>query len=237
METQSKPVSVAPCWNCGADPAGAHFCPSCGRVQPLDASASYFAFLGLPEKLALDQQELEQRFHSLSWKLHPDNFVRSSQRERELSLERSSVLNDAYRTLHQPIARAEYLLARAGLRKQGASRQAAPPELLEEVFQLNESLDEWRRAREEGGVGSALVASLRQAARDFTARLAAADEALQAAFLQWDAAVDAAAGRAEREALLSRMNDILNRRSYLRNLVADVSRELDGQLSSGVDSK
>ena len=74
-------------------------------VQPLPAGASYFAFFGLPQKLTIEPASLEGQFHMLSWKLHPDNFVRASEYERSLSLERSSQLNDAYRTLREPIAR------------------------------------------------------------------------------------------------------------------------------------
>src|SRR2546430_16031698 len=85
--------------------------------------------------------ELEQKFLQMSWKLHPDNFVNATEQERELSLKRSSELNDAYRTLRDPIARVEYLLAIEGERKEGEKKQQAPPELLEEVFELNESLD------------------------------------------------------------------------------------------------
>jgi molecular chaperone HscB len=225
-QTKSKPTVVAPCWDCGADTAGAHFCPACGHVQPLSAGVSYFAFLGLPEKLLVDDDALEQRFHTLSWKLHPDNFVRAGERERELSLERSSVLNDAYRTLRDPIARVEYLLGRAGLRKEGTSRQTAPPELLEEVFELNESLDELREARQAGGDTSGLLERLKQAERDFTTQLAASDEVLRGIFREWDAALEAGANEAERLALMSRMNETLNRRSYLRNLVGGVTQEL-----------
>jgi molecular chaperone HscB len=225
-QTQSKPTIVAPCWNCGADAGNAHFCSACGRVQPLISGVSYFAFLGLPEKLLVDDDALEQRFHSLSWKLHPDNFVRAGERERDLSLERSSVLNDAYRTLQDPIARVEYLLGRAGLRKEGTSRQTAPSELLEEVFELNESLDELREARQAGGDTSVLLQRLTQAERDFTAQLAGSDEVLRGIFREWDAALDAGASEAERLVLMSRMNETLNRRSYLRNLVAGVTQEL-----------
>ena len=139
------------CWNCSAATGGAHFCPACGKIQPLPRGADYFAFFGLPRKLAIDLADLEQRFHSLSWKLHPDNFVRASEDERQLSLDRSSQLNDAYRTLRDPVARVEYLLGLAGMRKEGQKKQQAPPELLEEVFELNESLDELREARASGG--------------------------------------------------------------------------------------
>src|ERR1700687_5750043 len=102
------------CWNCSAATGGEHFCPACGKIQPLPRGADYFAFCILPRKLMIDWADLEQRFHSLSWKLHPDNFVRASEDERQLSLDRSSQLNDAYRTLREPVARAEYLLGLAG---------------------------------------------------------------------------------------------------------------------------
>ena len=144
-------ATSATCWSCCAATGGAHFCAACGKIQPLPRGADYFAFFGLPRKLTIDLADLEQRFHSLSWKLHPDNFVRASEDERQLSLDRSSQLNDAYRTLRDPVGRVEYLLGLAGMRKEGQKKQQAPPELLEEVFELNESLDELREARESGG--------------------------------------------------------------------------------------
>ena len=102
-------------------------------------------------KLVIDPEELERRFHQLSWKLHPDNFMRASEREREMALARSSQLNDAYRALRDPVSRVEYLLSSAGMRREGQHKQQAPPELLEEVFELNESLDQLREARQAGG--------------------------------------------------------------------------------------
>ena len=145
-----------------------------------------------------------------------------------MSLERSSQLNDAYRALRDPVARVEYLLALEGMRKEGATKQQAPPELLEEVFELNESLDELRSARaahEAGGEMAALRKRLEDAAHGFEERLAEVDAQLMAAAKEWDATVDsgdAAAGRA----VLGRMNEILNRRSYIRNLVRGVTQEL-----------
>ena len=105
---------------------------------------------------------LEQKFLQLSWKLHPDNFVNTNEREREMSLQRSSKLNDAYRVLRDPVARVEYLLELEGLRKEGEHKQQAPPELLEEAFELNESLDELREAK---SAGANLDALNHQAAR------------------------------------------------------------------------
>ena len=225
-QTRTDAPAAAKCWSCQKAVDGRHFCPACGKVQPLPAGTDYFAFFGLPQKLALDADELEAQFHKLSWKLHPDNFVRASEYERELSLERSSQLNDAYRTLREPIARVEYLLLHLGLRKEGTTKQQAPPELLEEVFELNESLDELREARAEGGDVTILRPRLDTAQQNFQQKLAEVDAELAAVGREWDAALDANADAAKRAAVLARMNEILNRRSYIRNLVASVQKEL-----------
>ncbi|MBI3669151.1 MAG: Fe-S protein assembly co-chaperone HscB [Acidobacteria bacterium] len=227
--TQANATTSSTCWSCRAATAGQHFCPACGKIQPLPRETDYFAFFGLPRKLHLETAELEKRFHRLSWKLHPDNFVRAGEYERDLSLDRASQLNDAYRALRDPISRVEYLLAREGMRKEGENKQQAPPELLEEVFELNESLDELRSARQAGGDGNAMAAlrsRLEAEQRNFEERLREVDADLDGVFSQWDAAIDAGAGEAARKKLMIRMNELLNRRSYIRNLVANVQREL-----------
>jgi len=169
---------------------------------------------------------LEQKFLQLSWKLHPDNFVNASDAERELSLRRSSELNDAYRVLRDPVARVEYLLEIEGQRKEGEKKQQAPPELLEEVFELNESLDELREAKACGGDLSDLKDRLESAQNNFREKLDELDAQLQSVARAWDAALDASGSVETRKELMARMNELLNRRSYLRNLVANVAKEL-----------
>jgi len=228
---QTNTAASQACWSCQAPATGAHFCPACGKIQPLPAGADYFAFFGLPQKLTIDAGTLESQFHKLSWKLHPDNFVRASQFERTLSLERSSQLNDAYRALRDPIARVEYLLLHLGLRKEGTTKQQPPPELLEEVFELNESLDELREARADGGDVASLRRSLAAAQANFQEKLEEVDAELATVCREWDIALDkhaddAPVDEAQRKVLLARMNEVLNRRSYIRNLVASVASEL-----------
>jgi len=226
-KTQAQAITGSICWSCKAPVDGAHFCASCGKVQPLPPGTDYFGFFGWPQKLTIDPALLEDQFHKLSWKLHPDNFVRASEEERNLSLDRSSQLNDAYRTLRDPIARIEYLLLWLGLRKEGTTKQQALPELLEEVFELNESLDELREARAEGDDVDALRGRLVEEQSNFKEKLEGVDDELQAVAREWDAALGANANDAARDALLARMNEILNRRSYIRNLVASVQKELE----------
>jgi molecular chaperone HscB len=228
--TQSKfgAAPVMKCWSCNVITSGGHFCAACGKIQPLPGGADFFAFLELPQRLSFEAPELEAQFHKLSWKLHPDNYVRASEFEKNLSLERSSQLNDAYRTLRDPVSRVEYLLELHGLRKEGATKQQAPPELLEEVFELNESLDELREARADGGDTASLFARLADAEKNFQGKLEAVDADLAAAGREWDAALGAS-DEARPKAVLVKLNDLLNRRSYIRNLTVGVQKELTGE--------
>src|ERR1700710_800397 len=138
-------TSTAPtlqvCRDCGGGaPVDAHFCPPCTKILSSGRHGDYFSFLGLPRKLNLDPADIEQRFRTLSRQFHPDYFYNATPAERRASLERSSYLNDAYRTLKEPIARVEYLLQLEGFvaRSPEEATKQVPPALLEEVFALNE---------------------------------------------------------------------------------------------------
>ncbi len=227
MSTQP-PITNPPlvCWNCHERTIGTHFCPGCGKLLQLPQGSDYFAMFELPRKLWIEMSALEQKFLQLSWKLHPDNFVGATEQEREISLQRSSELNDAYRTLRDPIARVEYLLAIEGTRKNGENKQQAPPELLEEVFELNESLDELREAKAEGSDTASLRHRLEAAEKNFEEKLKDVDSALQSKAREWDNAIEAGAGEPDRGKIMAQLNELLNRRSYIRNLVVNVQKEL-----------
>ena len=187
---------------------------------------SYFDLFEVPRKLWIEMSALEKKFLELSWKLHPDKFVNASPEEQELSLKNSSELNDAYRVLRDPVARVEYLLELEGMRKEGEHKQQAPPELLEEVFELNESLDELREAKASGSDLASLKSRLELAERNFQEKLGEVDVRLHEVAGQWDAAVDAEASDSDRKGIMVRLNELLNRRSYIRNLVINVAKEL-----------
>jgi molecular chaperone HscB len=186
----------------------------------------HFSLFGLPRKLWIEMSTLEKKFLELSWKLHPDKFVNASPADQELSLKGSSELNDAYRALRDPVARVEYLLELEGMRKEGEHKQQAPPELLEEVFELNESLDELREAKTSGSDLSSLKHRLESAEKNFQQKLGEVDAQLQKTAQQWDAAIDASASDTDRKGIMVRLNELLNRRSYIRNLVTNVQKEL-----------
>ncbi len=142
---------TAPCWNCQADPGDGSFCQGCGKIAARALNATLFDVFGLPPSYDLDLGEVERRYRELSLKLHPDRFAQAPARERRLSLEQTSALNEAYRTLKDPVRRAFYLLKLQGVNLEDeatAERAKMPMDFLEEVMTLRESLDGARRSKD-----------------------------------------------------------------------------------------
>jgi molecular chaperone HscB len=203
-----------------------------------DAEQTYFDMFSLPRKLTIDTTALERDFYKLSRQLHPDLYARKSAEEQAWSLRQSSLLNDAYRTLKDPVARTAYVLKLEGIRMEDentenqdrhAKQNRVPADLLEEVFELNMQLEEMRANLKMGEDDPALRGDLERAQVQFKAMLASVDEDLGRAWAAWDAAMDAnddAARGKQKDAMVV----MLDRRSYLRNLL----REVDGVLTSGV---
>jgi molecular chaperone HscB len=159
--------------------------------------SDFFEAFGMERKLALDPKDLETRFYALSRKLHPD--LRRNPAERAEAEEATAVLNDAYRTLRDPIARAEYLLKQEGFDIGEQSTKDVPPELLEEVFELNMALEE---------ADAPQIASFQKRFGEMRTQL---DAEMQGAFTQWDATQS-------RDALAA-VRGLLNRRKYITNLI------------------
>jgi molecular chaperone HscB len=243
ISTKPLPEETHSCWSCGAMRA-AHFCASCGRVQP-PAPVDYFAFFGLPPKLNLDVTALEKDFYELSRRLHPDLNATAGSQEQQWSLEQSSMLNDAYRTLRDPIKRTEYLLHLEGVALEEQSKnateqaratgeikkQAVPPDLLEEVFELNMELEELRANRKMGEDDPALIAEIGKQKLALEAKHDALIQELQTYWTDWDSLIErnhgSKAPAEERAKITAKMVDVLNRRNYIRNLVRDVSAALE----------
>lgn len=221
-----RPASVLECRNCGAGaPRDEHFCPQCSRILALGRHGDYFAFFGIPHRLTIDLPDLERRFRELSRKFHPDFFYNATPAERLASLERSSYLNDAYRVLRNPAARVEYLLSVEGLPPARSEQGTAhvPPALLEDVFTLNEELDEIRESREEGTDPGALRARLAEASTPIVARRQAHEQQMADLIARWDRS-EAAAPEARRT-ILEALREQLLERNYINNLFAAIDRE------------
>src|SRR5713226_10375258 len=190
------PETIAPtvqiCRSCGGGaPVDVHFCPQCTKILTLGRHGDYFSFLGLPRKLTIAASELEQNFRLLSRQFHPDYFYNATPAERRASLERSSYLNDAYRTLKQPISRMAYLLEIEGVwtpadKTEGGGSKQVPPALLEEVFALNEELDEVRELRASSAPPESWRPRLQQAAQPIEAKRDEHERQLTKLAARWD---------------------------------------------------
>lgn len=202
------------CWQCGSDDAGSLFCRYCNSLQA--PVPDYFDFFGLERRLNVDPDDLQKKFYSLSRVLHPDRYGRASDRERKFSLEASSILNDGYRVLRDPVKRAEYFLKENGFDIGEQRSRDVPPELLEEVFELNMALDELKSGDKD------VIPQLEESREKFNALLAETDDELNAAFALHDSLETAA----ERRHVLQQLRGILNRRRYIRNLVSEVDKQL-----------
>jgi molecular chaperone HscB len=188
----------------------------------------FFSFLGLARKLTIDAADLEQRYRALSRQLHPDYFYNASAAERRASLEKSSYLNDAYRTLKNPVSRIEYLLKLENqVEREGVGRATAPPPaLLEEVFTLNEELDEIRELRDAGAPVLEVRARLDRARQPIERKRAEHEAALQDLSARWDALVETSAADADRRRVLGELQERFLERNYITNLLAGIEREL-----------
>jgi molecular chaperone HscB len=168
--------------------------------------------MGLEPRLSLDAADLQKRFYSMSRLLHPDRFTRASPTEQKYSLEATAILNDAYRVLRDPVSRAEYILKDEGFEIGEQKSKDVPPELLEEVFELNMALEELR------GGDEAMRPQLDQARSRFLGLRREVDDSLVRLYTAYDSTRD-------RE-MLAEIRGLLNRRRYIQNLVNEVEREL-----------
>jgi molecular chaperone HscB len=217
------------CWSCSvAHNESTLFCPHCSKIQP-PLSGDYFSVFGLVPRLDLDLGMLEHEFHKLSRRLHPDRFARATAEEKEWSLADTALLNDAYRTLRDPIRRTEYLLklhgAEIGEEHSGKGRidpSRVPADLLEEVFDLNMQLEEMRGAKKIGEEDPDLKQCLTEAKRKFGGLLDDVDRDLRAKGKTWDDGDEGV-----RNATQKTMIALLDRRRYLNNLVRDVTETLE----------
>jgi molecular chaperone HscB len=206
-------TSESGCWRCGAAVPGLA-CASCDAVQPVAAGADLFAVLGLPRRLAIDVAELEQRYHDASRLVHPDRHSTAGERERELSLAASAVVNRAYRTLRDPVARGRYWLELHGTRVAERGQQV-PPALAAEVFETQETLEALRGAT--GADADRLRGEVGALRDGLAGRLEGLRAALVASYAQGDGGRPAAL-----EELKRRLAEI----AYLRTLLGDIEETI-----------
>lgn len=171
----------------------------------------FYESLGLRPALSIDLEALKKSFYEQSRLWHPDRFSRSSAAEQQTALDKTALLNDAFRTLRDPIERAEYFLEEKGV----PPSKNPPPELLEEVFELNMALEELR------GGDASVRPELEAAQARMEKMLTDSDSSLNHLFLRYDASEEG----------IEEIRATLDRRRYISNLVRDAERALSLQAS------
>ena len=191
-------------------------------------SRNFFQFFGLEPKLRVDAETLQKRFYELSKQWHPDKFGRKSAEEQAEALDATSILNDGYRTLKDPVRRAEYLLKEEGFPIGEQRGKDVPPELLEEVFELNMMLEELK-----GGDADAR-GQLETARTNFVGLQSSVDKKLESLFAKYDAAEPESDDARQ---ALHEVRGLLNRRRYIDNLLRDVDRALNPAAAAPVEER
>jgi molecular chaperone HscB len=214
------------CWHCQSEVSGEYFCDRCVKVQPVSKELDYFTCLDLPRRLTIDQHQLEAKFYELSRAFHPDFYQNKSTAEQTISLGNSAMLNTAYRTLRDPIERAEYLLGlEAGAVKE--IRNSPPADLFEEIIELQDTLNEYRTADRTSEAEATLRAKIQSERSTLEQRQRDMEATLQQLFIQWDSLQDQGEAtdqaRVERDRLLKQMRENLSNRTYVKNIVKDLA--------------
>lgn len=205
---------------------GEYFCERCVKVQPVSKEADYFTCLGFPRRLMLDPKKLEAKFYELSRSFHPDFYQTKSPAEQTISLGNAAVLNTAYRTLRDPIQRAEYLLGlEAGSVKD--IRTSPPADLFEEILELQDTLEEYRSSERDSQDSHRLRTALEAEQRTLEQRKQEMEAQLQQLFTEWDQLQDRGEAtsqtRVERDRLLKQIRDLLSNRTYITSIVNDLA--------------
>lgn len=185
-------------------------------------SSDFFEFFGIDKKLSVDEDHLQRRFYELSRQWHPDRFSRKPLEEQNQALEATAILNDGYRTLKDPVKRAEYVLTQEGFPIGEQRSKDVPPELLEEVFELNMMLEELR----EGDTSA--KPQLESARENFVSMRDAIGKQLENLFAKYDSV---APESEQSQQALSEIRSTLNRRRYIENLIRDVEQALQPELA------
>jgi len=232
MSTVKKEVPLARsmCWHCQSDIGGEYFCGQCVKVQPLSKDIDYFTCLGLPRKLNINTGSLEIKFYEMSRAFHPDFYEGKSEMERTVSLANSAILNQAYRTLKDPIQRVEYLLRlEAGAAKDIPGK--APTDLFETLLEIQEHLEELHAVKTQNDpAAKGIAAQLKTEKGTLEAKRAALESRLAELFHIWDRLIDKSSHdqpfKAEKEQACKEMRDILSQRTYLNTMLANIAEAL-----------
>lgn len=224
--TRGLQMARSMCWHCQSEVTGEYFCERCVKVQPVSKDTDYFTCLGFPRRLTLDPKKLEAKFYELSRIFHPDFYQTKTTAEQTISLSNAAVLNTAYRTLRDPIQRAEYLLAlETGSVKD--IRTSPPADLFEEILELQDTLGEYRASDRTSDESHRLRTTLQAEQDALEQRKKGMESQLQQLFTDWDQLQDrgeaTSQARVERDRILKQIRELLSHRTYINNILNDLA--------------
>src|SRR5262249_20580517 len=117
----------------------------------------YFEVFDLPHKLQVDLDGLQRNFYALSRRYHPDFHTAAIEADQALALERSALLNRAYRALREPLSRLAHLISLEHGGEEGTVKPKVPMDLLEEMLEVQETLEEAKASRQDNRANERLL--------------------------------------------------------------------------------
>ena len=193
----------------------------------------YFEVFGLERKLQVDVDALQRRFYALSRQHHPDFHQMAGEDDQAAALERSALVNRAYRALRDPLARLAHVIVLADgteAREDDKVRPRPPLDLLEEMLEIQEALEEAKTS----GLTAETTARLARERQSLMARQAANEAAIVGRFAEWDRAIETGG---DRRPLLAWFKQALAGRAYLRTVIDDLNEALGEDLESDVSHR
>jgi molecular chaperone HscB len=206
------------CPHCNKETTSQDYCSECNRILPPN-ERNYFDVFGLPvDRLVIDIAQLEKRFLELSRKYHPDRFASKTPLENQIAHEYSSALNNAYRTLKEPVSRGKYVVERqlGSIEEKSAS---VPPDMAEFFFEIHDVLDTIREAN--GNAPESALKEVQKAEQDLREKVGKLEFDLQQQFVTYDSAPD--------KKNLEKIKEILSQRSYIRSFLRQIDNTIKGE--------
>ena len=182
----------------------------------------YFEVFGLERKLGMDVSALQRRFYALSREHHPDFHQLAGEEEQAAALERSALVNRAYRALRDPLSRLAYLISvenGTGTGEADSARPKPPMDLLAEMLEIQEALEEAKTS----GLDLETTERLARERQHLVDRQAANDASIVQRFAEWDRVKEMNGDTAP---LLAWFKQALAGRAYLRTVIDDLSEAL-----------
>ena len=136
----------------------------------LDFSKNYFELFGLPVDYTVDRSDLSERYRELQRVVRPDRFASASEQERRLSMQGSTLINEAFQTLKDPMLRARYLLSLRGADME-SKESTQDMEFLMEQMELREELAEARDKPDPFAVVSSILGGIDKRIKGLIAQL------------------------------------------------------------------